>query len=270
MMLILLAVLDINGEGNIELTEPARLPDINDDIDVALTGRPQNQAITISRDPQVYQKHRNHRLAFCFHDWCYTVLIWKLKGCPNSVIYKLARTLTPDSTIWENIWEWRHDLDSESRLQIIARHESQPLFMPRLPMELRIYIWQYVGLMSPYSAFILVISEACRLARHLRPPSSCKLILKRKSYSPAKMVSVFGTEYMRELAIDRYLESNLQSFGDIIGLKYISSLGGICAIQLLSINGKSDWIGKIPNGHCIWHGIIRGSVSSFQYRCNVS
>ncbi|KAH8598586.1 hypothetical protein B0O99DRAFT_615450 [Bisporella sp. PMI_857] len=65
------------------------------------------------------------------------------------------------------------------------------------------------------------------------------------------MISVFGTEYIQELAINRYLGSDLQSFGDVTGLKYITSLGGICAIQLLSIDKQSDWIGKIPKGHCI-------------------
>lgn len=262
--------LDAHGEGSIELTEPARLPDIDDDIDVALTGHLQIQTIEISRDPRVSQKRQTDRLAFCFHDWCYSILIWKLEGCPTSVIYKLARTLTPDSSIWENICERRHDLDSASRLQMLASHESQPLFLSRLPVELRTYIWRYIGLMTPYSAFILVAGEVSRLARHLRYPSSRDIILERGSHLSAKMISVFGTEYIQELVMDRDLERNPGSFEDTTGVKYITSLVGICAIQPFSIDWESDWIGKIPNAQCIWHGMIRGRASTFQCSYNVS
>jgi len=262
--------LDANCEGSIELTEPARLPDIDDDIDVALTARLRIQTITISRDPRVNQKGRTDRLAFCFHDWCYSILIWKLKGCPTSVIYKLARTLTPDSSIWENILERRHYLDSASRLQMLASHESQPLFISRLPVELRTYIWQYIGLMTPYSAFILVADKVSPLAHYLRYPLSRDIILERGSHLSAKMISIFGTEYIQELVMDRDLEDNPGSFGHTTEVKYITSLSGICAIQLLSANGESDWIGKIPNAHCIWHGMIRGRASTFQYGYNVS
>jgi hypothetical protein len=117
----------------------------------------------------------------------------------------------------------------------------------------------YIGLTTPFSVYILATREASRLARHLRSPSSREIVLKRESPLSAKMISIFGTEYIQDLVIDRDLEGNPQSFGDTTGLRYITSLGGICAIQRLSINGESDWIGKIPNGHCIWYGMIRGT-----------
>jgi hypothetical protein len=84
------------------------------------------------------------------------------------------------------------------------------------------------------------------------------------------MISVFDTEYIQGLVMDRGLEGNHRSFGDTTKVKYITSLGGVCAIQLLSIDGESNWIGKIPNAHCIWYGIIRGRASTFQFSYNVS
>jgi hypothetical protein len=84
------------------------------------------------------------------------------------------------------------------------------------------------------------------------------------------MISVFGTEYIQELVMDRDLERNPGSFEDTAGVKFITSLGGICAIQPLSIDWESDWIGKIPNAQCIWYGMIRGRASTFQCSYNVS
>lgn len=268
-LLTLLAVLclDASGEGSIELTQPASLPSMNDGIDVELTGSLRTQKVTISRDPRADQKHRSDQLAFCFHDWCYSLLTWKLKDCPASLTYKLARTLTPESAKWEEVHERRHDLDSSSRLKILASHEPQPLFLSRLPMELRTCIWRYTGLTTPYSAFILVTGETSRLGRYLRSPPSREVIIERGSWLSAKMISVFGTEYIQSLIIDTHFQGRLR---DTIGVKYITSLGGICAIQLLGPDWESDWIGKIPNTDRIWHGMIKGNVSSFRYSYNVS
>ncbi|KUJ07345.1 uncharacterized protein LY89DRAFT_537957, partial [Mollisia scopiformis] len=75
----------------------------------------------------------------------------------------------------------------------------QPTCLSRLPIELRTYIWRYVGLTTPFSAFIIVITETSRLARHLCPPLSRDVILQRGSRLSAKMVSVFGTQYIQNL-----------------------------------------------------------------------
>ena len=153
---------------------------------------------------------------------------------------------------------------------MLASHESQPLFLSRLPVELRTYIWRYIGSMTPYSALILVVGEVFRLARHLCYPSSRDIILDQGSHLSVKMISIFGTEYIQELVMDRDLEGNPGSIKDTTGVKYMTSLGGICAIQLLRNDWESDWIGKIPNVQCIWHGIIRGRASTFQCSYNVS
>jgi hypothetical protein len=84
------------------------------------------------------------------------------------------------------------------------------------------------------------------------------------------MISVFGTEYIQGLVMERDFQGSLGPFPDTIGLKYITSLGSTCAIQLLGIDWESDWIGKIPNADYIWHGMIRGKVSRFRCGYNVS
>ncbi|KAH6692790.1 hypothetical protein BKA61DRAFT_281285 [Leptodontidium sp. MPI-SDFR-AT-0119] len=148
---------------------------------------------------------------------------------------------------------------------MVACHEEQPIFLSRLPAELRIYIWGYTGLMTPYSAFLLVRGETSRLVGHLRSPPSRGIILHQRPYLSANMVSVFGTEYIQDLIVDGDSEGNRWSIRDATGLKYITSLGGLCAIQFLGIDWESDWIGKIPSVDCVWHGIIRGAVSTVRY-----
>ncbi|KAH9204759.1 hypothetical protein DL95DRAFT_529136 [Leptodontidium sp. 2 PMI_412] len=257
--------LNIEGEASIELTKPTCLPSNLCDVNVALTGRPRTKIVTISRKLEVDRTCESDRLAFCFHSWCYAVLTWELKGCSVPVIYRLARALAPDPSIWEDIQERRHNSDSASRLKMLACYGEQPLFLSRLPTELRTYIWRYTGLMTPYSAFLLVKGETSRLAGHLRSPPSRGIMLQRGSYLSANMVSVFGTEYIQDLIMGGDSKENCRPNSDTTGVKYIISLGGLCAIQFLSIDWESDWIGKIPSVDCTWYGIIRGAVSTLWY-----
>jgi hypothetical protein len=90
--------------------------------------------------------------------------------------------------------------------------------------------------MTLYSAFILVAGKVSCLARHLRYPLSRDIILEQGSHLSAKIILVFGTEYIQELVMDRDLERNPGFFEDMTEVKFITSLGGICAIQLLSID----------------------------------
>lgn len=263
--------LDLNSEENVEITKVFRIPDVDDDVNVPLAGHP--RTLTISRDPRSRQR-RTDRSAFCFHAWCYSILKWKLEDFHESVAFKLARTLTPDPALWENACERRQDLDSINGLQLLADRDSRLLLMSelhilsRLPAELRTYIWQDIGLMTPCSAFILVTGETSRLARNLHCPSTRHIILERGSRISAKMISVFGTEYIQELNVDTDSEGDL--VGDTTEVKYFSSLHGICAIQVLGIDWESGLIGKIPNTDCVWHGIIKASVPTFRCDYNVS
>lgn len=165
-----------NGQ-DIELTEPTCLPNIDCDVNVPLTGHPRAQTTTLSRDLRVCQERRIDQLAFCFHDWCYSTLTFGLKDCRKLVIYNLARTLTPDSSIWENVCEQPHDPQLAVKHRLLVDNPSQPLFMSKIPAELRTYIWRYTGFMTLYSASSIVMGETLRLARHLYCSLSCDIIL---------------------------------------------------------------------------------------------
>ncbi len=259
--------LDANGQ-DIEITEPSCFPSINGDVAVPLTGHPRTQTITLSRDLRSSQERRIDQLCFCFHDWCYSILTWKLKGCRKSVIYNLARALTPDSSIWENVREHCHDPQLVGKLRLLADNTSQPLFISRLPAELQTYIWRYTGFTTPYSAFTLVTGETFRLARHLYRSSSREINLERGLRLSWQTISVFGTEYLRELVINRDGEGDFKLPGDTTAVRYITSVGGICAIQLFGIDWESGWIGKVPSTGCGWYGMIKGRA--FRYDYNVS
>jgi hypothetical protein len=144
------------------------------DVHVSLAEPPRIETVTICRSSSVNVESPYCGPAFCFHDWCYSVLIWKLR-ChpPKSIIYKLVRTLIPGSSTWQIICEAGYQLDPVGSLQTLIAHADCPPFEPplllmsRLPVEVRVRIWEYVGLGTPYSAFILVAGETSRLARYV-------------------------------------------------------------------------------------------------------
>ena len=103
------------NEQSLEITEVANLPDIEHDVDVdiSLAEPPRIETITICRSSSsVNVESPYYGPAFCFHDWCYSILIWKL-GChpPKSIIYKLVRTIIPKSSTRQNIREASYQLD---------------------------------------------------------------------------------------------------------------------------------------------------------------
>jgi hypothetical protein len=108
--------------------------------------------------------------------------------------------------------------------------------MSRLPAEVRVRIWEYVGLRTPYSVFILVGGELPHLARHVKSRPTRDLALEQGCLLSAKMIMVFGTEYIQDLVIDKDHKGTSMVLGDVIGLKFVLSLGGICAIKVVGIN----------------------------------
>ena len=268
-LLIILTVLclDLNNDNSIELTDRAILPKSGHDIDVTLTGYPRTYTVMIDR---VRRPSRFDQLAFCFHNWCFSVLMWRLEGYPKPLLYKLARTLVPNQSMWEDVPEGTFDLDSANQMKILASYNSERLFISNLPAELRSYIWQHVGLTTPYSVFILVSDETCRLACCLRSISTRNILLERDSPLSASMVTIFGVAYIQGLivGVDRKVSCKVPR--DVIGVKYVTSLSGICAIKLLGNGRESDWLGKIPcPGRC-WYGLIRGRVARIHCVYNVS
>jgi hypothetical protein len=47
---------------------------------------------------------------------------------------------------------------------------------------------------------------------------------------------VFSTEYIQHLGYNKDLEVTSRVLGDVIGLQFVVSVGGICAIKLISVN----------------------------------
>lgn len=271
--------LDPNDKDSIEITDVASLPGIHDDVDVNLPEGPQPETVTICRSQLVNVERPTDGPAFCFHDWCYSILIWKLrrfsKSIIKSVICKLVRSLLPSSSLWRNICEARHQLDPNSSLQTLVAHaersplEFQPFLMSRLPAEVRVRMWEYVGLSTPYSAFILVGAELSRLARYVKSRPTRDLALEQGCLLSAKMIMVFGTEYIQDLVIDKDHKGASKVLGDVTGLKFVLGLSGICAIKVFGIDWETDWLGKVPGVGYVWHGMMRDIIPRLRFTYNV-
>ena len=182
--------------------------------------------------------------------------MWKVPEFSISNLYRLARSLIPQSSIWENICEdpagHHHSLDHVGSLRTLDALVDYSLAvvplpsMWNLPLEIRTYIWEHVGILTPYSAFLLVAGETSRLANHLHCLVSREVVLKPGSYLSAKMVTVFGTEYIQDLTSGEEFQANSKVSGIILGLKFVAGLSGICAIKAIGCDWETDWIGKIP------------------------
>ncbi len=142
--------------------------------------------------------------------------------------------------------------------------------MLRLPPELRSYVWEYVGLTTPYSAFILVAGETSRLACYLSCPRSEQIALERGLRLTTKMITIFGTEYIQDLVKDNDSEAHFEILGVVTGLKFAASPDGICAIKLLGIDWETGWLGKTSHTGNVWHGMIRGMIPTLHCSYNVS
>jgi hypothetical protein len=214
-------------------------------------------------------------LAFCFHDWCYTVLRWKIGACDSSVLYRLTKALSHESSPWETIGQDDGWIDPPSRIQVLLAGISsstklQPLLMAKLPTELRVPIWGYVGARAAYSSFLLVAEEASRLTSYLRDKGIVDLSLRKGVYLSSENLSIFGTSYIRTLDIDGESSGAVPVLDTVTQLKVIASLSGICAIKLIGSKWESDWIGKVPVAGQIWYGATRTLHSVFGATFSVS
>jgi hypothetical protein len=94
--------------------------------------------------------------------------------------------------------------------------------------------------MTPYSAFTLVTGETLRLVRELYCSLSRDIILEQGLRLSWQKISVFGTEYLREFIINKDSKGDFKLPGDTTAVRYIMSIGGICAIRLFGIKWESD------------------------------
>lgn len=258
--------LDPHDEDSFEITDVTSLPDSFDFVDVSLTGR--LESVTICRDLPFKRKRPADRPAFCFHTWCYVVLILRVGRHPPSIIYKLAQALIPNSSQWQNMIESWYELDPRGTLQSLIAHahssSHEPFSMSKLPSELKTRIWEYVGLNTPYSAFFLVAESSC-LIRSVNSRPAYDFTFERGCRPSAEMIKVFGTQYIQDLGYngDHKFTSTVQ--GDVAGLKFAASVGGICAIQIFGVDWEMDWLGKVPPLGPVWYGMIQDA--GYHIRC---
>ena len=265
--------LDPNDKDAIELTSLATFSNVcNNKISVRLVGYQHIQEITIIRHQQNNQNLRVDRVAFCFHNWCYEILMWKVRSCTKSEIYRLARTLSLSQVALENGYGDRSLSASISNHTLRWLEEKfscrvYPFFLSQLPVELRHSIWEMVGPRTASNAFTLVEEETSLLVHALNCSNRRIISLNQGAYISLKMITVFGTAYVQDLD---NREGSKAIPGLVIRLTFAMSLDGICAIKLYGIDWDTGWLGEIPTSGCIWYGAIQDMGSSLSCSYNVS
>jgi hypothetical protein len=122
-------------------------------------------------------------------------------------------------------------------------------------VEIRPYIWQYVGLSTAYSAFLLVTGESSRLIHWLRPRPTCHLEPGGRHLFVTKII-IFGTEYIRDFYYDETHESVGRDLEEVTGATYVISANGDCAIKLFGPSWETGWFGKTPAVGQPWYGRV--------------
>jgi hypothetical protein len=95
------------------------------------------------------------------------------------------------------------------------------------------------------------------------------LALERGCHLLAKTIMVFGIEYIQHLGYDKDLKVTTKVLGDVIGLQFVASVGGICAIKLLGIDWETSWLGKVLGIGHFWYGTIRDPIPYLRCIYNV-
>ncbi|TEY35479.1 hypothetical protein BOTCAL_0589g00010 [Botryotinia calthae] len=228
-------------------------------VETSLIGQPASQIISLVPRPDL--DDYVDTFAYCFHDWCYSVLSWKTKQNSAKFLFELGRKLNT-SPVWEKSAEWTGPLypqiDSNTLLSTAddGSAKLQPLFLSRLPAELRSRIWSYIGSEAAYSAFLLVVGETSHLASQISQPTSELLPIEQNSYIRATFNEIYGTEYIQDLTQDATSSGGLRISQTVSEIDLISSVHGICAIRFSGRGWTSEWLGKIPHTGHSWHGTI--------------
>ena len=145
--------------------------------------------------------------AFCFHNWCYSILRWGLGKYSDATLHKVCKSLSI-SPAWENMAESEaclYDLVIKNNLlsdmtELGPRY--QPLFLSELPLELRALIWGHVDPSSAYSSFMIVAGETSCLFPQMHRLTNLALALYPKSHIVPKMIRIFGTDYIQSLCAE--------------------------------------------------------------------
>ncbi|KAF7889648.1 uncharacterized protein EAF02_002063 [Botrytis sinoallii] len=229
-------------------------------VDTSLIGHPVSKRIVL--DPHPDLDDYVDTFAYCFHDWCYSVLSWKTKQNSAKFLFELGRSLNI-STVWEKPAEWNGPLypqiDTDALLSKADDGSArlQPLFLSRLPAELRSRIWSYVGSEAAYSAFLLVVGETSHLAQQISQPTTQLLPIESNCYVRADFNEVYGTEYIRDLAQDTTSSGGIEILQTVTEIDIVFSVYGICAIRFSGSSWTSEWLGRIPQTGRSWYGTIQ-------------
>lgn len=226
--------------------------------------------IKLHRDLEEDMAHK--QTAFCFHDWCYLILKWKVPSCTELDIYKLVQSIPISVPSWE-LGHRDHKLLgslSDPALRWLALNSSPsicPPLMSQLPKELRDCIWEHGDLSTPLNAFTRVTECSSNLIQSLGNAGSREISLQAGSHLSLKLVDIFGTVYIQDI---NNSQGSIEIPGIVTQLEYAMSLGGICAIKLVGSDWDSGWLGNILNTACIWHGMIREPGPRIRCTFNVS
>ncbi|KAF7925980.1 hypothetical protein BELL_0346g00080 [Botrytis elliptica] len=195
--------------------------------------------------------------AFCFHDWCYSILRWRLGKYKDATLHKVCQSLSI-SPAWENIAESEACLYDQAVINDLLSDMTelgpkyQPLFLSKLPLELRALVWGYVGPSSAYTSFLIVAGETSRLFYQMHRPASLTLALYPESRLVPKMIKIFGTDYIQSFCAE---STTIPITESAVACSYKLAIGthGICAIQIISADGSFCWVGKVPKSGLVWY-----------------
>ena len=261
--------LEPNDENTIKITRAANLSHIRDQrINVRLPDQYPNQSITICHYQHRFRTKIAHPTAYCFHAWCYEILIQKVERYTEIEIYKLSQILSLDSVLWDSRHMCRQQIEPTSNETLRDLADShQPLYkLLRLPVELRNMVWKQIGLKTAFSATVLVAEETTRLLQALNCSGCQTVSLTQGSHVFVKMLTVFGTQYIQSLSDGDFLEIIP---GVVVYLKFAMVFGGICAVRLYGIDWNTSWLGVLPNLGHTWYGCIRRPGNTLTCSSNV-
>ena len=71
---------------------------------------------------------------------------------------------------------------------------------------------------------------------------------------------VFSTKYIQHLGYDKDHKVTTRVLGDVIGLQFVASVGGIYVIKLLGIDWETSWLGKVLGIGHFWYETIRDPI----------
>ncbi|ESZ96609.1 hypothetical protein SBOR_2976 [Sclerotinia borealis F-4128] len=229
-------------------------------VNVSLVGRPKSGKVVLNSRPDL--DFHIDTVAYCFHDWCYSIFDCKSNQNSAEVLYEMATNFKV-STAWENPAESNGSLYPEFDCDILlstledASARFQPFFLSKLPLEIRSRIWSYVGFRSAYSAFMLVTGETSRLAQQVSRPNIRELIVKPNCYIGVSSINIYGTTYIRDFGRHVTSGTRIKISKTVTEIEVVSSVHGICSIRFSGCDWASRWLGRSPKKGRIWYGTIQ-------------